>query len=282
KSSTSSEGRDSTASSPKLIFPREPSTSQGPPPPKPAEDGAPAGMLPSAEIWSWAPEMGGKTAGSAGQVCGGGRVCRGLREGRGRPGSRDVAVRWGVRAGGTHWLALTKKLPASLLNFDGTISAEPSPSPGHPAMVAKPATNGVPPAGMDPASASLSRRVAYLRPYARTLLARDAKNLGSSTGGHRGVDVRRLGVPKGREPLSLDEMWDIAKVEYFAPREEVVFLRTAAKISSHYEWNRARKARAAAKSAASQKRASPEAVVAAAGAAGAAAAWTVKDDAALL
>ncbi|CAM9368245.1 unnamed protein product, partial [Ectocarpus sp. 4 AP-2014] len=78
------------------------------------------------------------------------------------------------------------------------------------------------------------------------------------------------------------QMWDVAKVEYFVPGDEVFFLRTAAKISSHYEWNRARKARAAARYAASQKGASPEAVVAAAGAAAAAAAWIVKDDAALL
>lgn len=46
-----------------------------------------------------------------------------------------------------------------------------------------------------------------------------------STGGGRGVDVRRLGVPKGREPLSLEEMWQMAKVEAYAPGDEVVFLR---------------------------------------------------------
>lgn len=46
-----------------------------------------------------------------------------------------------------------------------------------------------------------------------------------STGGGRGVDVRRLGVPKGREPLSLEEMWQMAKVESYAPGDEVVFLR---------------------------------------------------------
>lgn len=55
----------------------------------------------------------------------------------------------------------------------------------------------------------------------------------------------------------------------------------AAKVSSHFEWGRARRARAAAKSA-SHRRASPEAVAAAAGAAAAAAAWTVKDDRAVL
>lgn len=48
---------------------------------------------------------------------------------------------------------------------------------------------------------------------------------GSSSGGHRGIDVRRLGVPKGREPLSLEEMWEMAKVESYAPGDEVVFLR---------------------------------------------------------
>lgn len=47
----------------------------------------------------------------------------------------------------------------------------------------------------------------------------------SSGGGHRGVDVRKLGVPKGREPLSLEEMWEMAKVESYAPGDEVVFLR---------------------------------------------------------
>lgn len=78
----------------------------------------------------------------------------------------------------TRRLALTKKLPASLPNWDGTIAAEPSPSPGHPAMVAKPATNGVAPAGVDPAPGALSWRVAYLRLHARTLQARDAKSLG--------------------------------------------------------------------------------------------------------
>ncbi|CAM9289215.1 unnamed protein product [Ectocarpus sp. 8 AP-2014] len=249
-------------------------------PPKPAKDGAPAGMLPSVETWSWASEMGGTTGvgrpkSAAEAVLVGGFAKEGGAWARAMWRFAGACVRHDIR------LALTKKLPASLPSWDGTISAEPSPSPGHPAVVAKPATNGVPPAGMDPASASLSWRVAYLRLHARTLVARDAKNLGSS-GGHRGVDVRRLGVPKGREPLSLEEMWDVAKVESFAPGDEVVFLRTAAKISSHYEWNRARKARAAAKSAASQKGASPEAVAAAAGAAAAAAAWTLKDDAALL
>ncbi|CAM9496457.1 unnamed protein product [Ectocarpus sp. 12 AP-2014] len=237
-------------------------------------------MLPSVETWSWASEMGGKTGvgrpkSAAEAVVVGGFAKEGGAWARAMWRFAGACVRHDIR------LALTKKLPASLPNWNGTISAEPSPSPSHPAVVAKPATNGVPPAGMDPASASLSWRVGYLRLHARTLLARDAKSLGSS-GGHRGVDVRRLGVPKGREPLSLEEMWDIAKVESFAPGDEVVFLRTAAKISSHFEWNRARKARAAARSAASQKGASPEAVAAAAGAAAAAAAWTVKDDAALL
>lgn len=46
-----------------------------------------------------------------------------------------------------------------------------------------------------------------------------------SGGGHRVADVRRLGVPKGREPLSLEEMWDVAKVESYAPGDEVIFLR---------------------------------------------------------
>ena len=46
-----------------------------------------------------------------------------------------------------------------------------------------------------------------------------------SNGAHRGIDVRRLGVPKGREPLSLEEMWEMAKVESYAPGDEVVFLR---------------------------------------------------------
>lgn len=46
-----------------------------------------------------------------------------------------------------------------------------------------------------------------------------------SSGGGRGVDVRKLGVPKGREPLSLEEMWQMAKVELYTPGDEVVFLR---------------------------------------------------------
>lgn len=57
--------------------------------------------------------------------------------------------------------------------------------------------------------------------YARTLNPREAKSLGST----RTPDVRRLGVPRGREPLSLEEMWELARVESYGPGDEVVFLR---------------------------------------------------------
>lgn len=51
-------------------------------------------------------------------------------------------------------------------------------------------------------------------------MAREAKNIAP-----RVPDVRRMGVPRGREPLSLAEMWEMARVESFAPGDEVVFLR---------------------------------------------------------
>eukprot|EP00903_Cladosiphon_okamuranus_P020548 g18860.t1 len=247
-------------------------------PPKPAKNGAPAGMLPSVETWSWASERGStpgmvKPKSAAEAILQGGFAKEGGAWARAMWRFAGACVRHDVRS------ALTKKLPSSLPNWDGTLATPPTSAPSVPPppvdTAAPGATNGVP-GVVDPAETS-SWRVTYLRLHARTLAARDAKSL-SSNGSHRGIDVRRLGVPKGREPLSLEEMWEMAKVESYAPGDEVVFLRTAAKVSSHYEWSRARRARAAAKSAASQKGASPEAVAAAAGAAAAAAVWTPKDD----
>ena len=47
-------------------------------------------------------------------------------------------------------------------------------------------------------------------------MARGAKNIAP-----RVPDVRRMGVPRGRELLSLAEMWEMARVESFASGDEV-------------------------------------------------------------
>ncbi|CAM9350679.1 unnamed protein product [Scytosiphon promiscuus] len=250
-------------------------------PPKPYKDGTPGGMLPTVETWSWADERGGKPGmprpnSVSEAILRGGFPKEGGAWARAMWRFAGACVRHDVRS------ALTKRLPKTLPNWDGTVSDGPCSSPPAPA-----ADNGVHPessgAAADAAAAAAnSWRVAYLRLHARLLPSREAKSLSSSGGGHRMVDVRRLGVPKGREPLSLEEMWDVAKVESYAPGDEVVFLRTAAKVSSHYEWNRARRTRNAAKAAAAQAGASPQAAAAAAAKAMEAAAWTAGDDAAVL
>lgn len=73
-----------------------------------------------------------------------------------------------------HRLALTKKLPGHLPNWDGTIAAAAAAAAAPSSSVK--ATNGVQPAAFDPASA-LAWRVGYMRLHARTLSARDAKTL---------------------------------------------------------------------------------------------------------
>lgn len=108
---------------------------------------------------------------------------------------------------------LTRKLPTYLTSWDGTISSTSSSSSSSSPSAA--ATEG-----LGDEQEPLSWRVNYLRLHARTLIAREAKNLTN-----RVPDVRRLGVPRGRDPLSLEEMWEMARVESFAPGDEVVFLR---------------------------------------------------------
>ncbi|CAN0242241.1 unnamed protein product, partial [Laminaria digitata] len=180
-------------------------------PPKPAKDGAPAGMLPSVETWSWSSESeAGRTGGrsvkprSAAEAvrCGGFKNVDGAWA-RAMWRFAGACVRHDIR------MSLTKKLPAFLPQWNGTLSPLP-PS------AAAAAANGNSRGGADLSS----WRVGYLRLHARTLTARDAKSTA-----HRVPDVRRMGVPKGREPLSLEEMWEMARVESFAPGDEVVFLR---------------------------------------------------------
>lgn len=112
---------------------------------------------------------------------------------------------------------MTKKLPKALPSWNGALlPTTPSGGSKDGGSSADTTGNANGNGKIDPSS----WRVTYLRLHARTLTPREAKNVT-----HKVPDVRRMGVPRGREPLSLEEMWEMARVESFAPGDEVIFLR---------------------------------------------------------